>query len=195
MISSPSEGTQCRRLWCKHGVYRDLPSSYPQREFELLQYSSTHKPHSRKIMRLIEGRKPEETSRNTSEAGPITGEEAGSTVKESILIGHCNKCTTKYLTGPVRSKTIYRIGERGLRSSPNLNKNENTEYKNNQKECKNCKNNWKNKKNYKIKYNNDMIIINSRKYEIDKENHLKNIKKVLEMHSDTPLRQDYHAEL
>ena len=41
----------------------------------------------------------------------------------------------------------------------------------------------------------DKIKINGRTYTIDRENQMRNIKKTLEMHSDTPLRQSKHAEL
>ena len=41
----------------------------------------------------------------------------------------------------------------------------------------------------------DKIIINGRTYTIDRDNQMKSIKRTLEMHSDTPLRQSKHAEL
>ena len=89
MCLIPSEGTPSVHLRCTHGVYRELPVRNPQRDSETLQYSSENKPHSRKIMRLIEGRKLEETSGATCEAGPVTSCNAGSTRKVSNPIGHC----------------------------------------------------------------------------------------------------------
>ena len=51
------------------------------------------------------------------------------------------------------------------------------------------------KKNYKIEYNLDKIVIIGRTYTIDRDNQMKSIKRTLETHSDTPLRQSKHAEL
>lgn len=45
------------------------------------------------------------------------------------------------------------------------------------------------------KATDEIIVINGRKYSIGKENQVKNIKKNPEMDSDTPLKQDKHAEL
>ena len=87
MCLFPSEGTQCEHPRCEHRVYRDPPFRRPHSSVERLQYSSfKNRPHSRKIMRLIEGRKPEETSGVTHEAGPVVRNDTGSTRKESILI-------------------------------------------------------------------------------------------------------------
>ena len=80
MCLSPSEGTQCEHPWCEHRVYRDNLFRSPPSSVEELQYSSyKNRPHSRKIMRLIEGRKPEETSGVTHEAGPVVRDNTGST--------------------------------------------------------------------------------------------------------------------
>ena len=100
-----SEGTPCKRLWCEHGVYRDLPLDDFLCEYnERLQYSSKQKYHNRKIGRLITRRKPEETSEAIGRAGPTTGGQAVSTGKESILIGHCFKCTNKLYKGHMIEK-------------------------------------------------------------------------------------------
>ena len=89
MCLFPSEGTRCEHPRCEHRVYRDPPFRRPPSSVERLQYSSfKNRPHSRKIMRLIEGRKPEETSGVTHEAGPVVRNDIGSTRKESILIDH-----------------------------------------------------------------------------------------------------------
>ena len=100
-----SEGTPCKRLWCEHGVYRDLPlDDFLCVYNEKLQYSSKQKYHNRKINRLITRRKPEETSEAIGGAGPTTGGQAVSTGKESILIGHCLKCTNKLYKGHMIEK-------------------------------------------------------------------------------------------
>merc|ERR1711990_620494 len=41
----------------------------------------------------------------------------------------------------------------------------------------------------------EKIIINQREYEIDEKSQYKNIKKILNMYSETPLRQEEHVRL
>ena len=82
-------------------------------------------------MRLIEGRKPEETSGVTHEAGPVVRNDTGSTRKESILIDQSVNSISTDASGYQTNLAVKnRLGETGLRSSPphdydnDLNENE-----------------------------------------------------------------------
>merc|ERR1711990_565552 len=96
MCKTPSEGTLQDHRRCEQRVHRETPNSSLDGSDVEPQYGREKRPHSSKIMRLVVGRKPEETSDAVCGAGPTGYSGAGSTEKGSTPINQENDSGIEY---------------------------------------------------------------------------------------------------